>query len=295
MKKVLSIVVIGFIVLSSLFVVQEGQNALVLRLGKIIKVDQGMVPKNFQPGIHVKIPLVDHVLYYDKRLQTLSPGNHQKVLTAEQKRLIVDYYVKWRIVDLAQFYKSTSGDVSKAEYLLMQRVNDTLRAAFGERTINEVVSGERSAVMKLLKSKADDGANALGIAVVDVRIKKIDLPQEVQESVYSRMSTDRERVATKHRSQGKSESEKIKAQADANVTLTIAKARQEAAAIRAKGQEEAAEIYNRAYGANPSFYRLYTSLHSYAMSFNAHDIVLLDPNSEFLRKFNAYGPFVKKR
>lgn len=290
MNKVLPIVIIVFLGLSSLFVVREGQNALILRLGKIIQVNQDK-PKNYQPGLHVKIPFIDQVLYYDKRLQTLSPGNNQKVLTAEQKRLIVDYYVKWRIQNLAQFYKSTSGDVSKAEYLLMQKVNDALRAAFGERTISEVVSGERSEVMKLLKSKADEGANALGISVVDVRIKRIDLPQEVQESVYSRMSTDRERVATKHRAQGKSESEKIRAQADANVTLTLAKARQEAARIRAKGQEEAAGIYNQAYGSDPAFYKLFTSLYAYAQIFNQKDIVLLDPKSDFLRKFNAYAAY----
>lgn len=287
MKKVIAISAAAVIVLSSLFVVYEGQNALILRLGKIIQYDKQ--PRNFLPGLHIKIPFVDHVLYYDRRLQTLTPNNTQKVLTAEQKRLIVDYYVKWKINNLALFYVSTGGDTSKAEYLLMQKVNDALRAAFGERTISEVVSGERSEVMTLLKSKADEGAAALGITVIDVRIKRIDLPQEVQESVYSRMSTDRERVATKHRAQGKSESEKIKAAADAKVTITLAEAQKQAADIRAKGQEKAAQIYNHYYGMDQDFYRLYTSLVSYAASFNDNDIVLLDPKSDFLKKFSVFN------
>lgn len=287
-SKALPVLVVLFLGLVSVFTVQEGQNALILRLGKI-KENKQAEPKNFLPGLHFKIPLIDKVLFYDKRLQTLTPQYTQKVLTAEQKRLIVDYYVKWRIDNLAVFYTSTGGDVYKAEDLLSQKVNDALRAAFGQRTISEVVSAERGEVMKILKNKADAGAESLGINVVDVRIKKIDLPAEVQTSVYNRMSTDRERVATKHRAQGKAEAERIRAKADANVTITIAEASNNAANIRAEGSKTAAKIYNDAYAAAPDFYKFYASLLAYKDSFSSQDMVVLGKSSEFMRKFFNAG------
>ena len=283
-NKAISISVVLLLLLTSVFTVREGENALILRLGKIINQADGS-PRNFQPGLHFKVPIIDKVMHYDKRLQTLTPQYTQKVLTAEQKRLIVDYYVKWRIVDLARFYKSTGGNVMKAEDLLSQKVNDSLRAAFGQRTISEVVSVERSEVMQILKENSDKGAKPLGIEVIDVRIKKIDLPTEVQTSVYNRMSTDRERVATKHRAQGRAEAERIRAKADASVTLILANAENNAANIRAEGLKTAADIYNNSYAAAPAFYKFYASLLAYKESFHAQDMVVLGKNSDFMDKF----------
>lgn len=283
-NKAIAGFIVVLLVLVSLFTVREGQNALILRLGKIVE-SADATPKNFAPGIHIKYPIIDRVLYYDKRLQTLTPQYTQKVLTAEQKRLIVDYYVKWRITDLARFYKATGGSVYKAEDLLTQKVNDALRAEFGQRTISEVVSLERGEVMQILKKKSDLGAKPLGLSVIDVRIKKIDLPREVQTSVYNRMSTDRERVATKHRAKGKAEAERIRAQADAKVTVILAKATKDAASIRAEGLEKAANIYNTAYARVPGFYKFYASMHAYENSFNAGDMVVLGKNYDIMDKF----------
>lgn len=274
----------AILLLISLFTVREGQSAIILRLGKIVELSDG-VPMNYSPGIHVKYPIIDNVLYFDMRLQTLTPQYTQKVLTAEQKRLIVDYYVKWRISDLARFYKTTGGSISKTEDLLVQKVNDALRAEFGQRTISEVVSLERGEVMQILKKKSDIGAKSIGVDVIDVRIKKIDLPQEVQNSVYNRMSADRERVATKHRAQGKAESERIMAQADANVTVILAKAQKDAASIRAAGIEEAANIYNASYSAVPSFYKFYASILAYDKSFSDGDMVILGKNYDIMDNF----------
>lgn len=285
LNRALQVSAFAFLILFlTMFTVREGQNALILRLGKIIESSEGK-PRNFLPGLHFKAPLIDRVLYYDTRLQTLTPQYTQKVLTAEQKRLIVDYYVKWRIDDLTTFYKSTGGSIYKAEDLLSQKVNDALRAAFGQRTISEVVSAERSEVMQILKKKADLGAESLGLNVVDVRIKRIDLPQEVQNSVYNRMSTDRERVATKHRAQGKAEAERIRAKADATAVLTVAEAKNNAATIRSHGIKTAAKIYNDTYAAAPGFYKFYVSLLAYKDSFNSQDMVVLGKNSEFMKKF----------
>jgi membrane protease subunit HflC len=288
-NKALPLALLLFVGLLSVFTVREGQNALILRLGKIVELNGA--PDNYLPGLHFKFPIIDSILRYDKRLQTLTPQYTQKVLTAEQKRLIVDYYVKWKIYDLAKFYKSTGGDVLKAEDLLVQKVSDSLRAAFGQRTISEVVSAERREVLELLKQQSDAGATPLGIKVIDVRIKKIDLPKEVQVSVYNRMSTDRERVATKHRAQGKSEAEKIRAAADANVTLIIAEANNKAANIRAKGVEDAARIYNESYAAAPQFYKFYASLAAYKNSFNEHDMVVMGKGSGFMNNF--FNPDLK--
>lgn len=283
-KKIIALGLISLGLLSSLFTVSEGQSALILRLGKIVENSDGS-PKNFNPGLNYKFPLIDRVMRYDTRLQTLTPQYSQKVLTAEQKRLIVDYYVKWRISDLALFYKTTGGITFKAEDLLSQKVNDSLRAAFGKRTIREVVSAERSEIMQILKDKSDLGAKPLGIEVIDVRIKMVDLPTEVQKSVLERMSTDRERVATKHRARGRAEAEKIRSKADANVTVILSKAEKDAADIRSNGIKKAAKIYNDAYSAAPDFYKLYASLLAYKNSFNGNDTVILGNKSDFMNKF----------
>lgn len=271
---------------ASLYTVYEGQSALVLRLGQMQTDKQGKVVI-YGPGLHAKTPFITSVRDFDTRLQTLDVESN-RVLTAEQKYVLVDYYAKWRIDDLPLYYKRTMGNPASAQVLLSQKINDALRAAFGKRTISEVVSGERSDIMSLLKQAANKSASTLGISVIDVRIKGIELPEEVRDSVYQRMSTEREQVATKHRSQGKAKAEAIRANADASVTIEMAKARANAEATRAQGDAQAADVYAKAYNKDPEFYGFYRSLLAYQDVFRQKgDVMLLNPNSHFFKYFDS--------
>ncbi len=282
------IVIIVLLVLwGSLFTINEGQEALVTRLGKL-QTTNGQ-PKVYKPGLHMKIPLITEDLVFDTRIQTLDMES-SRIVTAEKKDVIVDYYVKWRITNLAEYYKTTSGDATQAELLLQQQVNNSLRAQFGKRTISEVVSDDRSAVMLSLCQSADKSAEPLGIDVVDVRIKAIDLPTEVSTAVFERMRAERQRVASEHRANGKSMAEAIRATADADVTVTLAKANQKAATTRANGDTKAAVIYNAAYSKSPSFYAFYKSLNAYQATFNSkHDVMVVGPDSQFFKYMKSVG------
>lgn len=280
------IVIVVLALYLSVYTVREGQSAVVLKLGKLVTAKNGM-PLVIKPGLHFKTPFISSVQKFDTRLQTLDVQS-SRVLTEEQKYLLVDYYVKWKIQDLALYYVRTGGYVDKTETLLQQKINDALRAAFGKRTITEVVSGERGSVMDLLQQRAEVSAKDLGVEVVDVRIKRIDLPEEVSSSVFDRMRVEREQAAAKHRSDGKAAAEAIRAQADAAVTVTLAKARETGAKIRAAGDSKAAKIYTDAYSRNVEFYNLYRSLKAYREAFNnKSDILLLQPNSEFFKYFQS--------
>lgn len=275
---IISLVIIG---LTTLYTVKEGQGALVLRLGEITANAQGQ-PVMITPGLHAKLPIVDHVRYFDVRLQTFDVKS-SRILTKEQKYVLVDYYVKWRISDLPLYYTRTGGYSIQAERLLQQKINNALRAAFGERSITEVIS-ERGDIMSMLKQKADESAASLGASVVDVRIKSIDLPKEVSTSVFERMRTEREQVATKHRSDGRAAGEVVRAEADAKVTVILAKAKADAERIRAEGSAKAAHIYANAYNKDPNFYAFYRSLEAYMHAFHdKHDLLLLKPDSQFFK------------
>jgi membrane protease subunit HflC len=280
-------IIIGTLVVFSLFlscyVIEEGQRAIVLRLGDIVQGEAGA--RIDQPGLHFKWPFFDQAKIFDVRLQTFEEKS-SRILTKEQKYVLVDYYVKWRISDLPLFFKRTEGVVSKTEQLISQKVNDVLRAAFGERTITEVVSGERANIMMLLRQETNDSAKKLGLSIIDVRIKRIDLPSEVSQSVFQRMSADRERVATQHRSDGRAVAESIQAKADAESVVIIAKAKEKAALLKAKGDAEAATIYNQAYLKDPDFYRFYRSLSAYEHTFkDREDLIVLEPKSTFFAHF----------
>lgn len=278
------IILLGFI--ACFYSVIEGQQALLLKLGEIVTDDSNSQPLVIQPGLHLRVPFINQVRTFDVRLQTLD-AQSSRVLTEEQKYVLVDYYVKWRIDDLPLYYTRTDGFANKAETLLEQKVNDALRAAFGKRTITEVISGERGNVMDLLKQKADESAKDLGIKVIDVRIKRIDLPEEVSDSVFSRMRVEREQAATKHRSDGKAKAESIKANADALVTIILAKAQEKGAKIQAQGDAKAAQIYAEAYKKDADFYALYRSLQAYKNVFiSKNDILLLNPAGQFFKYFN---------
>jgi membrane protease subunit HflC len=272
---------------SSLYTVREGQKALLLKLGELTKTLSGQV-REYGPGLHFKIPFINHVRVFDVRLQTLDIKS-SRIVTLEKKDVMVDYYVKWRIEDLAKYFKATGGNEFKAQTLLEQKLNTALRAEFGKRTIADVVSGERDDVMEILKAKADVQAQGLGVAIQDVRIKGIDLPESTSEAIYQRMRADMEKIANRHRADGKRDAEAIQAKADAKVTVLLAKVNSEGKEIRAKGQADAARIYAEAYQKNPEFFALYRSLKAYEESFNSkQDVLVLNDSSQFFDYFKSF-------
>lgn len=290
-KAAISAALLLLLLLSCFFQVRQGSQALVLRFGKLTTDASGQ-PHVYDPGLHFKLPLINQVVRFDVRLQTMGGSrDHDQVtslLTKEQKYLLVDYYVKWRIANPALYYQRTGGQSRRAELLLRQSIDDALRAAFGERTINEVVSGQRSDVMNLAKDAVEKSSHYLGINVVDVRVKRIDLPKEVSDSVYERMRAERERIATKHRADGRKEAEKIRAGVDAKVTVTLAQASADAQKTKAKGQATAARTYADAYGKDATFYAFMRSLMAYEHTFaSPQDMVVMQPDSSFFRYFKS--------
>jgi membrane protease subunit HflC len=263
---------------ASVFEVQEYETALLLRLGEIVDTD-------FKPGLHFKVPVLQSVVKFDSRLQTLD-AKPEHFLTSEKKFVLVDSYIKWRIHDTAQYYRSTRGDMLTTARLLGERINAALRDEFGKRTINEVVSGERTEIMEKLTQKADQNASDLGVEIVDVRIKRIDFPPEISNRVYERMRTERERVARELRAQGAEAAEKIRADADRRKTEILAEAYRKAEEIRGKGDAEAAAIYAKAFSQDPEFYNFWRSLKAYRKVFkDGRSLMVLDPDSEFFQYF----------
>jgi membrane protease subunit HflC len=277
MSILIGLVVLLAIVSNSIYVVNERERAVLLKFGEVVSTD-------IQPGLHFKIPVVNDVRRFESRLITLD-SSPQRYLTAEKKALIVDSYVKWRVADAGRFYTATGGDEFSANSLLASRVDNGLRNKFGERTVYEVVSGERDALMAEITKELDDIAlNELGIHVLDVRVKGIDLPPEVSNAVYSRMSTEREREARDHRSRGRELAEGIEADADRQKTVIEANAYREAEQIRGEGDAIAAEIYANAYNQDPEFYSFHRSIQAYKSSFaGKDDLLVIDPESDFFR------------
>jgi len=272
------VVALLLLIWSSTFIVNEWQTAIKLRLGEITGTD-------YEPGLHFKVPLLNDIKLFDRRIQTLD-SSPQRYLTVEQKAVIVDYYVKWRIANPAQFFRSTSGSSTRTAKLLGERIGGSLREEFGKRTIQEVVSEERTELMADLTKKADLQANTLGVEVIDVRVKKIDLPPEVSESVYMRMRAERERVASDLRAKGKEAGERIRADADRQRTVTLADAYKESEQSRGEGDAKATDIYAAAFSTNPDFYAFYRSLNAYRGAFGSGgDMMVLQPDSEFFRFF----------
>lgn len=279
-------IVVLFLFMISFYTVRQDQRALVLRLGKLkaTSPEQVYIAK---PGLHIKIPLIDRILRFDIKIQNLDIKS-SPIVTAEKKRVIADYFVKWKISKLDKFYKSTAGEPLRADTLLRQQLNDALRAEFGRRTIREVVSDDRESIMMALNEKANESAKNLGLDIVDVRIKGIDLPDEVSEAVFARMRAEREKVATELRSKGQAEGEAIRAQADSEATVIVATAQKQANNVRAMGDKQAAKIYADAYDQDPDFYAFYRSLLAYQNTFsNKQDIVLVTPQSQFFGYFNS--------
>lgn len=287
MKNIASVLIglmIALLLISlSAFTVDQREYALVFRLGEIVSVKK-------EPGLYFKMPLLDNVRYFDNRILTLNWEEPDRFLTSEKKNVLVDSFVKWRIVDPAKYYVSVKGDEIAAERRLSQTVNAGLRDEFGKRTIHDVVSGERSQIMEILRQSADKESRQMGIQVLDVRLKRVDLPQEVSESVYQRMEAERKRVANELRSQGAGAAEKIRADADRQREVIIAEAFREAQNIKGEGDAKASEIYANAYGKNPEFYAFYRSLEAYRNSFKSKsDVLVLEPNSDFFKYMRSSG------
>ncbi len=267
----------------SLFVVDQRQNAIVFRLGEVVEIKT-------TPGLYFKIPLLDNVRYFDVRILTIDTAEPERFLTSEKKNVLVDLFVKWRITDVRQYYVSVGGNEGLAQTRLLQTINDGLRAEFGNRTVHEVVSGERDKIMDLMREKANEDATKIGVEVIDVRLKRVDLPQEVSVDVYRRMEAERKRVANELRSTGAAESERIRAEADKQREVIVAQAYREAQRIKGEGDARATAIYARAYEQNPEFYAFYRSLEAYRASFrDRSDVLVLEPNSEFFKYLRSSG------
>jgi modulator of FtsH protease HflC len=264
------------IVSGAFYTVDERERAVVVRFGQVVKHDA-------EPGLHVKIPFLDTVRFYDRRILTMD-AEPRSFLTVEKKSVVVDSYVKWRIVDLLKFYVAVGGDELKARERLAQVINSGLRDEFGKRTLRDVVSGDRRKIMEILSVNADKDSRAYGIEVVDVRIQRVELPPEVSQSVYRRMEAERTRIAKELRAQGAEAAEKIRADADRQRSILLAEAYRDAERLRGEGDARAAAIYARAFSVNPEFYTLYRSLNAYKQSFQSKDdILVVDPSAEFFR------------
>lgn len=294
--KILSIVtaiIVIVIIFSSAYTVDEGETALVQRLGKIVTTEDGESPLVIHPGLHFKIPLIDRVRVFDTRIQGLVTAASQPltVVTKEQTYLVVEYIAKWRIDNIPKFYTSTSGNVSWAETLLEQRLNDIVRAEYGRHTSDQAISTDRANMMAAIKEEANHIGKDQGISVIDVRIQQITLPKDVMDSVFKRMATERKQFAEAKRAEGIEKSEEIKALADQKVTVIKATAQMQAAQARAKGDQEAADISTKAYSVDPKFYAFYRSMQAYENTFNSkNDILVLKPDSQFFNYFhNAQG------
>jgi membrane protease subunit HflC len=280
MKNVL---IVGFLFISvfllsnTLFVVKETERAVMLRFGELVNAD-------IQPGLHVKIPWVNNVRKFDARIQT-EDATPQRFLTLEQKALDVDSYAKWRVIDVGQFYISTRGNVTAAGSLLAQRINDGLRDQIGTRTLIEVVAGERDQLMLDLTSELNESTAAdIGIEVIDVRVKRIDLPDDVRSSGYDRMITERNREAQEIRSRGDELAIGIRADADRQVVIYEAEAYRDAEQIRGQGDADATSIYAGAYSKDEEFFAFTRSLNSYRETFSSkNDVLLLDPDSDYFK------------
>ena len=277
-------VLIALVIASlSLFVVDQRQNAIVFRLGEVINVKK-------EPGLYFKVPMLDNVRYFDVRILTIDTAEPERFLTSEKKNVLVDLFVKWRITDVRQYYVSVQGNEALAQTRLLQTINDGLRAEFGNRTVHEVVSGERDKIMDFMREKANDDAKTIGVEVLDVRLKRVDLPQEVSVDVYRRMEAERKRVANELRSTGAAESEKIRADADRQREVIVAQAYRNAQRIKGEGDAKATAIYARAYEQNAEFYAFYRSLEAYKASFRGrNDVLVLEPSSEFFKYLRSSG------
>jgi membrane protease subunit HflC len=273
------VVVIVLLVSSALFTVDQRQNAIVFQLGEVKEVVQ-------KPGLHFKWPLLQNVRHFDMRILTFDDAEPLRFLTQGNRPVLVDSFVKWRIIDVRQYYVSVSGDEFRAATRIKQTVSGVLRDEFGARILHDVVSGEREQIMSRVREKVDQDLKRIGVAIIDVRLKRVDLPTEVSESVYRRMEAERKRIANELRSTGAADAEKIRADADRQREVLLAEAYRDAQRVRGEGDAKASAIYAAAFSQNPEFFAFYRSMEAYRSTFRGRsDIMVLEPNSDFLRYF----------
>lgn len=285
--KINPLVMIGLVAVlliasASTFTVDQREKVIVFRLGEIVRTD-------LSPGLHFKLPFINNVKKYDGRIQTLD-SRPERFLTSEKKNVIVDTFVKWRISNVDNFYRAVAGDQQQVDTRLNQFVKEGMRAAFSKQTISELISVGRDKIRIGLVKEMDTLGEALGIDIIDVRIKRIDLPDEVSASVYKRMESERERVARDFRSRGKEAAEKIKANADKQGEIILATAYKESQMLRGKGDAQAAKTYANAYNKNKEFFAFYRSLDAYRKSMGSgNDLIVLEPTSDFFKYFKKEG------
>ena len=282
MKNITSVlagIIIVLVLVGSqvIYIVDERQQALLFQLGEVIDVKT-------EPGLYFKIPIAQNVRYFEKRILTMDSEEPERFITSEKKNVLVDLFVKWRIVDVTQYFISVRGDEALAQTRLAQTINSSLRDEFGNRTVHDVISGERDLIMEIMRQKADGDARKIGVEVIDVRLKRVDLPREVSASVYSRMEAERKRVANELRSTGAAESEKIRADADRQREVIMAEAYRDAQKTKGEGDSQAAATYAEAFGKNAEFYSFYRSIEAYQQAFKSKsDLMVLDPTSDFFK------------
>jgi len=289
-RLIASLVAVLFAILvagMSMFTVDQRERAIVFQLGEIREVIT-------QPGLHFKWPLIQNVRFFDNRILTMDTPETERFITSEKKNLLVDSFVKWRIDDVKQYYISVQGDEARAQTRLSQTINSALREEFGRRTVHDVVSGEREEIMRVVRDSVDEDAKKIGVAIVDVRLKRVELPQEVSESVYRRMEAERKSVAAELRSEGFSAAEKIRAEGERAREVIIAEAYRDAQRVKGDGDRKASAIYAKAFSENPEFYSFYRSLEAYRAGFkNKSDVLVLEPNSEFFKYLKSPGKGTK--
>jgi membrane protease subunit HflC len=280
---IIVLVAVAAVLASAIYTVDERERALVFKCGEIVR-------SNDEPGLHFKTPFINTVKKYDARIQTMDAGA-ERYLTVEKKNLVVDSFVKWRIRDVAKYYVTVSGLVSSAQARLSQRVNDALREEFGKRTVQEVISGDRATIMDVVQKKTNEQAQEIGVEVVDVRLKRVDLDPEVSETVYQRMVAERSRVAKELRAKGAEQAEIIRANAEKRREIMVAEAFRDSEILRGEGDATATKVYADAFGEDAEFFGLYRSLNAYKQTFSSEDdLIVLEPSSEFFKYFNNARP-----
>jgi membrane protease subunit HflC len=288
MKRVSAFVLIALVAVAlllamSVYTVDQRRAAIKFQLGEIVATQTA-------PGLYFLVPVMQNVKLYDMRIQTLDSRDAERFLTSENKNVLVDSFVKWRIIDVAQYFRSVRGEPIAAESRISQTVNDALRAEFARRTVHDVVSGDRSTIMSTVAEKVDKDLKNIGVEVVDVRLKRVDLVPEISSDVYRRMESERKRVANELRATGQAEGEKIKAEADRARQIIVAEAYRDAQRTKGEGDAQASRIYAEAYQRNPEFFSFYRSMEAYRQSLRSKgDVLVLDPSSDFFKYFKQPG------
>ena len=280
---IILLVIVGTVILSATYTVDEREKAIVFQFGEILRADD-------KPGIHFKTPFINNVRKFDARIQTMD-AEPESYLTEEKKNLIVDSFVKWRVKDAFTYYTTLGGLPSNARNRLSQRVNDALRSEFGKRSVQQVISGDRVDIMKAVRQSIDKETSVLGLEVIDVRLKRVDLDITISERVYQRMEAERSMVAKQLRARGAEAAERVRADADRQRQVILANGNREAQEIRGLGDATATGVYAEAFGQDREFYRLYRSLNAYRATFNSpSNLLVIEPKSEFFRYFNDADP-----